>query len=264
MAKIHTITSAHERELLTIWRNRSRLNISCANCRNFRRQRAIPTGVSDMPVFASPYKIERFRKRQRDKLDRHVSNTAQAIAILVRIEPSWVLLLEMGRLVATKKRNRAIHADLCCQKLTAGFSILREYSARWEYNQNGWSLRAFACARRLSALLLQLFSLYFWYLILLFHFIVSTGRRCGYLWPLLFERLCVHARDIIARCVLSQISAFVLHQCRDALNFHSNIRFYFFVVILFSPSFSSPTTVVPSVAYIFLFLNNRYTMRYRL
>jgi hypothetical protein len=31
---------------------------------------------------------------------------------------------------------------------------------------------------------------------------------------------------------------------------------------LFSPSFSSPTTVVPSVAYIFL--NNRYTMRYRL
>jgi hypothetical protein len=76
MAKIHTITRAHERELLTIWRDRSRLNISCANCRNFRRQRATPTGVSDMPVFAFPYRIERFWKRQRDKLDQHISNTA--------------------------------------------------------------------------------------------------------------------------------------------------------------------------------------------
>ena len=35
----------------------------------------------------------------------------------------------MGRLVATKKRNCVIHSDLCCQKLSAGFSILREYSA---------------------------------------------------------------------------------------------------------------------------------------
>jgi hypothetical protein len=43
----------------------------------------------------------------------------------------------MGRLVATKKRNRIIHADLCCQKLSAEFCILREYSAGWEYNQNG-------------------------------------------------------------------------------------------------------------------------------
>ena len=30
----------------------------------------------------------------------------------------------MGRLIATKKRNRVIHADLCCQKLSAEFSIL--------------------------------------------------------------------------------------------------------------------------------------------
>ena len=86
--KIHTITRAHEREFLTISRNRSRLNISCANSREFWRQRATPTGVSDMPVFAFPYKIERFRKRQRDKLDRHISNMAQATAILVRVEPS--------------------------------------------------------------------------------------------------------------------------------------------------------------------------------
>ena len=30
--------------------------------------------------------------------------------------------LEMGRLVVTKKRNRIIHADLCCQKLPARFN----------------------------------------------------------------------------------------------------------------------------------------------
>ena len=155
MWKNHTITRAHERELLTIWRDHSRQNINCANCRKFQRQRATPTGISDMPVFAFPYKIERFRKRQRDKLDRHVSNTAQATAILVRVEPSWVCLLEMGRLVATKKRNCVIHSDLCCQKLSAGFSILREYSAEWEYNQNdGWSLRAFGlCVASLCAVI---------------------------------------------------------------------------------------------------------------
>jgi len=38
-----------------------------------------------------------------------------------------------------------------------------------------------ACVRRLSALLLQLFNLYFWYLILLFHLIVSTCQL-PYLW----------------------------------------------------------------------------------
>ncbi|CAL6295894.1 unnamed protein product [Bathycoccus prasinos] len=54
----------------------------------FWRQRVTPTGVSDMPVFASPYKIERFRKRQRSNPDRYISNTAQATAILVRVEPS--------------------------------------------------------------------------------------------------------------------------------------------------------------------------------
>lgn len=30
----------------------------------------------------------------------------------------------MGRLVVTKKRNRIIHADLCCEEFTAGFSLL--------------------------------------------------------------------------------------------------------------------------------------------
>ena len=104
MAKIHTITSAHEREILTIWRDCSRLNISCANSRKFQRQRATPTGISDMPVLRSAYKIVRKRNRQRDKLDRYVSDTAQATAMLVRIELSWVYLLEMGRLIATKKR----------------------------------------------------------------------------------------------------------------------------------------------------------------
>ena len=127
----HTITHAHERELLTIWRNHSRQNISCANCRKFQRQRATPTGISDMPVLRSAYKIVRKRNRQRDKLDRYVSDTAHATAMLVRIELSWVYLLEMGRLVATKKRNCVIHSDLCCQKLSAGFSILRRKYSAW-------------------------------------------------------------------------------------------------------------------------------------
>ena len=97
-------TRRNERELLTIWRNHSRQNISCANCRKFQRQRATPTWISDMPVLRSAYKIVRKRNRQRDKLDRYVSDTAQATAMLVRIELSWVYLLEMGRLIATKKR----------------------------------------------------------------------------------------------------------------------------------------------------------------
>ena len=129
MWKNHTITRAHEQELLTIWRDHSRQNINCANCRKFQRQRATPTGISDMPVLRSAYKIVRKRNRQRDKLDRYVSDTAQATAMLVRIELSWVCLLEMGRLIATKKRNRVIHADLCCHKLPAEVSILRKYSA---------------------------------------------------------------------------------------------------------------------------------------
>ena len=120
--KTHTHTRAHERALLTIWRDRSRLNISCANCRKFQRQRATPTWVSDIPVFASPCKIERSRKRHSYKPNRYVSNTRQATAIFVRVEASWVCLLEMGRLVVTKKRNRIIHADLCCQKLPARFN----------------------------------------------------------------------------------------------------------------------------------------------
>ena len=119
--KTHTHTRAHERALLTIWRDRSRLNISCANCRKFQRQRATPTWVSDIPVFASPCKIERSRKRHSYKPDSYVSNTRQATAIFVRVEASWVCLLEMGRLVVTKKRNRIIHADLCWYKLTADF-----------------------------------------------------------------------------------------------------------------------------------------------
>ena len=112
--KTHTHTRAHERALLTIWRDRSRLNISCANCRKFQRQRATPTWVSDIPVFASPCKIERSRKRHSYKPDSYVSNTRQATAIFVRVEASWVCLLEMGRLVATKKRNkwRAVYQRL--------------------------------------------------------------------------------------------------------------------------------------------------------
>ena len=138
MWKNHTITRAHGRELLTIWRDHSRQNISCANCRKFQRQRATPTGISDMPVLRSAYKIVRKRNRQRDKLDRYVSNTAQATAILVPDELSWVCYLEMGRLVVTKKRNRVIHADLCCHKLPAEFSILHAEIfclSRWGYQQ---------------------------------------------------------------------------------------------------------------------------------
>ena len=142
--KTHTHTRAHERALLTIWRDRSRLNISCANCRKFQRQRATPTWVSDIPVFASPCKIERSRKRHSYKPNRYVSNTAQATAILVRVEPSWVCLLEMGRLVVTKKRNRIIHADLCCQKLTARFNAFE--------NIRGWrKYQSFAFAASVCA-----------------------------------------------------------------------------------------------------------------
>ena len=58
---------------------------------------------------------------------------------------------EMGRLVVTKKRNRIIHADLCCQKLTARFNAFE--------NIRGWRNINRSLSRRLCALLLQLSNL---------------------------------------------------------------------------------------------------------